>query len=367
MNNAKLWILAEQFEGEILRVSFELLGRATALKEKKGCDVAAIIFGDNLCEDELLKLIACGADYVVAIEAPELKYFDNEAYSKCLLGLIDKHDPEIIIAAATSTGRTMMPYVAMTAHTGLTADCTVLEIDEDGKLLQTRPAIGGNIMATIRTQGFLPQMATVRPHSSKPALPIEGRTGEIIRVAGNEFDLTSNVVRKELVLSDEELLLQEADKVVIVGRGIKRAENIKLVRELCDVLGAALGATRDVVDRGWLSYPHQVGLSGKTISPKLCVSIGVSGAIQQLAGMQTADNIVAINSDPEAQIFKVADIGIVGDLFEVLPVLIASLREGMANPLREGNSLHEGMSNPLHEDVCHSSAKDTEKGSREDV
>ncbi len=337
MINAKLWILAEQFEGEISRVSYELLGRATSLKEKKGCDVAAVIFGDKLSEDELQKLIACGVDYVVAIEAPQLQYFDNEAYSKCMLSLIDKYEPEIIIAAATSTGRTLMPYVAMTAHTGLTADCTVLDIDEEGKLLQTRPAIGGNIMATIRTQGFLPQMATVRPHSSKPAQPVAGRKGEILRINGDKFDLASNVVRKELVLSDEELLLQEADKVVIVGRGIKRAENIQLVRELCDLLGAALGATRDVVDRGWLSYPHQVGLSGKTISPKLCISVGVSGAIQQLAGMQTSENIVVINSDPEAQIFKVADIGIVGDLFEVLPVLINSLREGKISQLREGS------------------------------
>lgn len=337
MNNAKLWILAEQFEGKILKVSYELLGRAKDLSEKKNCLVAAVIFGDNLGDAELQKLVDRGADYVLAIEAPELKYFDNEAYSRCMLEMIDMYEPEIIIAAATSTGRTLMPYVAMTAHTGLTADCTVLDIDEDGKLLQTRPAIGGNIMATIRTQGFLPQMATVRPHSSKPAAPTEGRVGEIIRVDGNDFDLSSNVTRKELVLSSEELQLQEADKVVIVGRGIKRAENIKLIRELCDLLGAALGATRDVVDRGWLSYPHQVGLSGKTIQPKLCVSIGVSGAIQQLAGMQTSENIIAINSDPEAQIFKVADIGMVGDLFEIVPVLIDSLREGNSIQLREKN------------------------------
>ncbi|MDA3797679.1 MAG: electron transfer flavoprotein subunit alpha/FixB family protein [Kiritimatiellae bacterium] len=328
MNNAKLWILAEQFEGEILKVSYELLGRAKDLSKKKNCQVAAVIFGANLGDAELQKLIDRGADFVLAIEAPELKHFDNEAYSRCMLGMIDKYEPEIIIAAATSTGRTLMPYVAMTAHTGLTADCTVLDIDEEGKLLQTRPAIGGNIMATIRTQGFMPQMATVRPHSSKPAAPVEGRVGEIVRVDGNDFDLSSNIKRKELVLSSEELQLQEADKVVIVGRGIKRAENIKLIRELCDLLGAALGATRDVVDRGWLSYPHQVGLSGKTINPKLCVSIGVSGAIQQLAGMQTAENIIAINKDPEAQIFKVADIGMVGDLFEIVPVLIAKLKNG---------------------------------------
>jgi electron transfer flavoprotein alpha subunit len=171
-------------------------------------------------------------------------------------------------------------------------------------------------------------MATVRPHSGRPAVPQSGRGGEIIRIkpAVTNLKSHSSVIGFEAIT--DELLLQDAEKVVIVGRGIKRAENLPLIHELCDILGAALGATRDVVDRGWLSYSHQVGLSGKTINPKLCLSIGVSGAIQQLAGMQTADCIIAVNSDPEAQIFKVADMGIVGDLFEVIPALIAKIKHG---------------------------------------
>lgn len=324
-----VWILSEQFNGQIEIVAFELLNRASSLAEKKKSRLCAVQIGAELPDSELNKLIECGADVVFAVEAPELKDFNPEPYSACLTDLIEKYKPEIIIAAATTTGRTVMPYAAMSAHAGLTADCTELDIEPDtGLLLQTRPAIGGNIMATIKTSECRPQMATVRPHSGRPAVPQLGRTGEIIRIKPEAIRLKSQTKVIGFEAVTDELLLQDAEKVVIVGRGIKRAENLPLIHELCDVLGAALGATRDVVDRGWLSYPHQVGLSGKTINPKLCVSIGVSGAIQQLAGMQTADNIIAINSDPEAQIFKVADIGIVGDLFEVIPALIEKIKNG---------------------------------------
>lgn len=324
-----VWILAEQFNGQLETVAFELLNRAVVLAEKQKSRLCAVQIGATLPDSELNRLIECGADVVFAVEAAELMDFKPEAYAACLTALIEAHKPEIIIAAATTTGRTVMPYTAMMVHAGLTADCTELDVEPDtGLLLQTRPAIGGNIMATIKTPKYRPQMATVRPHSGRPAVAQPGRMGKIIRIKPALTSLKSKTAVIGFEPSSEELLLQDAEKVVIVGRGIKRAENLPLIHELCDVLGAALGATRDVVDRGWLSYPHQVGLSGKTINPKLCVSVGVSGAIQQLAGMQTADNIIAINLDPEAQIFKVADIGIVGDLFDIIPAWIEKINQG---------------------------------------
>ncbi len=326
---SEIWILSEQFAGKLETVSFELLHRAVPLAKKKNSELVAVDLGQPLREEELQRLIAAGANRVITIEAEELKFFSPEAYAACLLKLIEERAPEIIIAAATTYGRTLMPYVAMQARAGLTADCTELDIEsESGLLLQTRPAIGGNIMATIKTPFCRPQMATVRPRSGAPAQPQPGRNGEIIRISPPAALLHSRCRVTGFTPAQDELLLQEADKVVIVGGGIKRPENLPLIHELCHVLEAALGATRDIVDRGWIDYPHQVGLSGKTINPRWCFSIGVSGAIQQLAGMQTAENIVAINSDPEAQIFKVADFGIIGDLFDVVPQLIKRLKHG---------------------------------------
>jgi electron transfer flavoprotein alpha subunit len=324
-----IWILAEQEAGEIKAVSYELLTRGLALAEKSGRKLCAMVFGDNIFESGLNELILRGAERVVAVEDPELKHFLVEPYSVCMLDLIEKYEPEIILAAATSTGRTLMPYVAMNADAGLTADCTELDIEaETGLLLQTRPAIGGNIMATIKCPEHRPQMSTIRPKSTPEAPRQEGRTGEVIRLQAPAEVKNSRVEYKGFEPDNEEIRLQDAEKIVVVGRGIKTEANIKLARELADLLGAALGATREVIDRGWLSYPHQIGLSGKTVTPKLYIGIGVSGAIQHLAGMQTSECIIAINKDPEAQIFHIADFGIVGDLFDVLPVLIEKLKRG---------------------------------------
>ena len=259
---------------------------------------------------------------MLATGAPELEHFLVEPYAACMLKLIQDHRPEVIIAGATSTGRTLMPYVAVRAGAGLTADCTVLDIEpETGNLLQTRPAIGGNILATIKTPDHRPQMATVRPRSTRPAPPVEGRSGEVVRLHPPPELLRSRLRRVGFTPSRDEHALQDADVVVTAGRGIKKAENVPLIQKLADSLDAALGASRDVVDRGWLSYPHQVGLSGKTVAPKLYVAVGVSGSVQHLAGMQTAGTIVAINNDPDAQIFRVADFGIVADLFDAVPLL----------------------------------------------
>ncbi len=323
-----VWILAEQAGGRIQRISHELLTRGRELADKRGADLTAVVFGHDIAEADLAELIDRGADRVIAMEAPQLEHFLVEPYAACLLKLITEHRPEIMIAGATSTGRTLMPYAAVKANAGLTADCTVLDIEpETGNLLQTRPAIGGNILATIKTPRHRPQMATVRPRSTKPAPRESGRTGEVIRLEAPAELLGSRVKRVGFVPNEDTHSLQDADVVVSVGRGIKKGENIKVVAPLVSALDASLGASRDVVDRGWLSYPHQVGLSGKTVTPKLYVALGVSGSIQHLAGMQTSETIVAVNTDPDAQIFKVADVGIIGDLFDVVPVLVEKLKK----------------------------------------
>ena len=317
-----VWILAEQHEGRILRISHELLARGRDLADKLGCELTAVVFGKSIREEDLQGLIARGADRVLATEADALEHFLVEPYAACLARLIKQRRPAILIAGATSTGRTLLPYVAIKTDAGLTADCTVLDIEpETGHLLQTRPAIGGNILATIKTPEHRPQMATVRPRSTRPAEPSPVRAGEIERLDAPPELLDSRIARVGHTPLEDENALEDADVVVAVGRGFKKAENLHLGRDLAKYLGAALGASRDVIDRGWLSYPHQIGLSGKTVTPRLYIGVAVSGSIQHLAGMQTAEIIIAINADPEAQLFKVADFGIVGDLFDVLPAL----------------------------------------------
>ncbi len=328
MEHQGVWILAEQSGGRVTRISHELLTRGRDLADKRGTSLTAIIFGCDIPQEDLQGLIDRGADRVIATEAPELADFLPEPYGACMLSLLTEHRPEIVIAGATSTGRTLMPLVAIKAHAGLTADCTVLDIeDETGNLLQTRPAIGGNILATIKTPDHRPQMATVRPRSTRPAAAVEGRTGEIIRRTAPADKLGSRVKRIDFVVNTDEHTIQDADCVVAVGRGIKKADNLALIEQLAATLDAAVGATRDVVDRGWMSYSHQIGLSGKTITPKLYIGLGLSGSVQHIAGMQTADTIIAINEDPEAPIFRVSELGVVGDLFLVAPALTKKLKE----------------------------------------
>ncbi|MHC4561168.1 MAG: electron transfer flavoprotein subunit alpha/FixB family protein [Planctomycetota bacterium] len=328
MEHEGVWILAEQFAGEVLPVSYELLRRGRELADKRNTSLSAMIFGNEIQDEGLQELIERGADRVVATGAPQLADFLIEPYAACMLGVLEEFRPEIILAAATTTGRTLAPYVAVKVHAGLTADCTSLAIEEEtGNLLQIRPAIGGNVLATIKTPEHRPQMATVRPHSTRPADRVEGRTGEVLRRPAPAECLTSRVECLEFIPEQSAHHLEDAERVVSVGRGIKKAENIAVAEELAEVLDAAVGASREVVDRGWLSYPHQVGLSGKTVTPQLYIAVGVSGAIQHLAGMQTSENIVAVNTDPDAQIFHVADVGIVGDLFEVIPALTEHLKK----------------------------------------
>ncbi len=322
-----VWTIAEQSKGKIREVSFELLSRGRKLADKMDTKLCSVLLGSNVSDEMLQELIFRGADEVYFIDDPRLEDFIVETHSKVVSDLIKTYNPHSILAAATSSGRTLMPYVAIQVSTGLTADCTELDIEEGtNHLLQTRPAIGGNIMATIKTPSHHPQMATVRPKSSRP-LPIDkSREGRIVRLELKDELVDDRVkmvgFRKDI---EEFVNIEEAEVVIAGGKGMKKQENFSLLRDLAKHFDGVLGASRDAVDRGWLPYPHQVGLSGKTISPKLYICAGVSGSIQHLAGIKTSEYIVAINQDQDANIFQLADFGIVGNLFEVIPRINARL------------------------------------------
>lgn len=323
-------VLGEQRDGKIQNVTFELLTRGRALADELQCQLGCILLGDAI--EGLEEVVQRGADKVFHIKSPALGNFLPKPYTNAICQLIEEEKPEIIVAAATTTGRTIMPLVAAKANTGLTADCTELTIDPESKiLLQTRPAIGGNIMATIKTPNHRPQMATVRPKSAKPAPIDPNRQGEVVV---KEYDGALFITPEKFLAyikdTTQEVSIEEADIIVAGGKGMKNAEGFRMVEELARLLGAGVGATRDAVELGWTTYPHQIGLSGKTVSPKLYIALGLSGKIQHLAGMQTADVVVAVNKDPEAQIFKVADFGIVGDVFEVVPMLLDAVKKAKA-------------------------------------
>jgi electron transfer flavoprotein alpha subunit len=274
-------------------------------------------------------LISRGADNVFLVEAEELENFQDEPYTNILVELIQRYKPEIFLCGATSIGRALISRVAVKIKTGLTADCTGLDIDLSKKiLLQTRPAFGGNIMATIITPNHRPQMATVRHKVFEEAKPDRNRRGRIIKENFEKRFLFSRTRLLDIVEEITEIKnLSEADIIVSGGRGLQRGENFKLIEDLAKVLDGAVGASRAAVDSGWISYSHQVGQTGRTVCPKLYIAVGISGQIQHLVGMQSSKVIVAINKDPYAPIFKVATYGIVGDLFEVLPFLTRRLKE----------------------------------------
>jgi electron transfer flavoprotein alpha subunit len=327
-----VWTLAEQHEGRLKVVSFELLSRGRSLADKRGVKLFSILIGPTLADEILKELIHRGADEVIVVQDEALRYFCSETYSAVLESLIKDYKPEIFLAAATSTGRTLMPYTAVKVHAGLTADCTGLDIEEEtGYLLQTRPAIGGNIMATIKTPDHRPQMATVRPRSSRPMEKDPKREGQVIRFTlGDTLPgggllpvLKERRTKVKTYRRDETGFanLEEAEVIIAGGRGLKKGDNFAALRDIAKCLGGEVGATRDAVDRGWISYPHQVGLSGKTVSPKLYMGLGISGAIQHMAGIKTSETIVSINIDPDANLHKIADLAIVGDAFAVLDEL----------------------------------------------
>lgn len=323
-----VWVFCEYRKNSLAPVSQELLGIGRTLADSRGVVLSAVIIGSEI-GDTAQQLIGYGADVVYKVEHAELEPFTEDRYTKIMTRLIQKHRPEIVLAGATAIGRSFIPGVATALDAGLTADCTGLEIRrEDGALLQTRPAFGGNIMATIECPRSRPQMATVRPKVMKSRDFDASRAGEVVDIEPTSEELQSRVTVVESVTAQQgNVNIQESDILISGGRGLESEKGFELIRRLAEVLGADVSASRAVVDAGWIPYPHQVGQTGKTVAPKLYVACGISGAVQHVAGMQSAEAIVAINRDENAPIFDVADFGIVGDISEIIPKLITKIEE----------------------------------------
>lgn len=318
-----VWVFAEQRAGHLLGVVLELLNEGKSIATQLGEPLACVLLGDEV--DHLSQeLIEYGADQVYLAKAPQLKDYRDDLYAQVLEHLAREYRPTIFLIGGTTNGRSLAPRVATQLRTGLTADCTGFALDEEGNLLQTRPAFGGNLMATIRCPHNRPQMATVRPKVFQVPTRQPGRRGEEIRVDLPPLEPWARILE---IVHEESLgpNLGEANIVVAGGRGLGSVEKFRLVEELAKALGGAVGASRAVVDAGWVSYPHQVGQTGRTVAPKLYIACGISGAIQHLVGMQSAETIVAINRDPDAPIFSVATYGIVGEVEEIIPALIREI------------------------------------------
>lgn len=321
-----VWVFAEQREGNLLNVSIELLGEGKKIAEELDTELTAVLLGnnvDNLAE----KLVKYGADNVLYGNSELLEVYTTDGYTKVICDLIEEKKPEILLIGATNIGRDLGPRISSRVHTGLTADCTRLEVDlENRRLLQTRPAFGGNLMATIICPNHRPQMATVRPGVMEKGKYDENRKGNIEKF---EPSLTEKDIRARVIetvkAKKAEVKLEEANIIVAGGRGLGDAKGFKLIEDLAERLGGVVGASRATVDAGWIDQDHQVGQTGKTVRPTVYIACGISGAIQHLAGMQDSDLIIAINKDKDAPVFKVADYGIVGDVYEVIPELLDGL------------------------------------------
>lgn len=326
-----IWIYAEYRNGRLAPVTRELLGEGRRLANARGTSLAAVLLTDrSSTEDGDLsdELISYGADTVYLAEDPLFGEFHEDVYAAVLADMAGKYKPEIILAGATAIGRSFIPRVAATLKTGLTADCTKLEIQEDGSLLQSRPAFGGNVMAAVLCPGTRPQMATVHPSVMSPAKADPHRNGEVVSFAVSARSMVSGVkVNRFVALDNEGVNLNEADIVVAGGRGMENEEGFRLVEELAGVLGGAVAASRAAVDNGWISSSRMVGQTGQTVRPKVYIACGISGAIQHTVGMQSAETIIAINRDPEAPVFDIATYGVVGDAFEILPKLIENIKK----------------------------------------
>ena len=322
-----VWVFCEQKKGVIQSISFELLGEGRKLADKLGVKLCAVLLGSGM-EAVAAELGERGADKVYLVDHPALKSYQDDPYTEVLVRLAEEYKPEAILCGATTIGRSLVSRVAIKIDAGLTADCTELDIDpKERLLLQTRPAFGGNIMATIITPNHRPQMATVRHKVMKEAAIDKTRKAEVIKKNYPEEVFSSRTRLLDIVEEiGETVNLSEADIIVSGGRGLGGKEGLALVSELAKVLGGAVGASRSAVDADWIPYSHQVGQTGKTVCPKLYIACGISGQIQHLIGMQSSKVIVAINKDPDAPIFKVATYGIVGDVFEILPALTREFR-----------------------------------------
>jgi len=323
-----VWVFCEQKKGVVQSVAYELIGEGRKLADKLGSKLCAVLLGENV-KERVKELYHRGADVVYLVDSPHLKYYQDDPYSKVLVELVNEFRPEIILTGATIIGRSLISRVAVKINTGLTADCTGLDIDpKDKLLLQTRPAFGGNIMATIVTPNHRPQMSTVRHKVMQEAGVDKSRKGILIEKEYTDKILSTRTKLIDIVEEMEETVnLTEADIIISGGRGVGSPENFSVIRDLALVLGGAVGASRSAVDADWIPYSHQVGQTGKTVCPKIYIACGISGQIQHLIGMQSSKIIVAINKDPDAPIFKVATYGIVGDLFQVVPALTKKFKQ----------------------------------------
>ena len=335
MSDRKIWVYIEQEDGKAHQVSWELLGAANRLTaELEGSEVEGVLLGHNVAHIAK-EAYRYGARRVYLIDDPVLEKYRNLPYAVGASQLVEKYHPEIFLVGATILGRDLAGSIATRIRTGLTADCTELAIDGNKKILAaTRPTFGGNLMATILCQTKRPQMATVRPRVLPLPAPLPKANGELIThlLEMKEEDIPVKVVR--FIPSEVQFNIEYADVIVSGGRGVGGSDGFKLLQELADWLGGVVGASRPVVDAGWLPHEHQVGQTGKTVRPKLYIAAGISGAVQHRVGMSGADFILAINTDPNAPIFQIADLAIVGDLYEVIPELIEQVktaRQGAAH------------------------------------
>ena len=334
-----VYVFAQQVDNELSGIAFELLGKAKELAADLSTDVTAVLIGSGV-KGLVDQLAEYGADKVIVVDDPELKEYRTEPYAHALASVINEYKPEIVLVGATAIGRDLGPRVSARVATGLTADCTVLEIGDfpinpvpnqeqkHNQLLMTRPAFGGNTIATIACPDNRPQMATVRPGVMQKIDPIAGAKAEVIEynpgfTPNNKYVEILDVVKE---LSDT-VDIMDAKILVSGGRGVGSAENFKILQDLADVIGGTVSCSRAVVDNGWLPKELQVGQTGKTVRPNVYFAIGISGAIQHTAGMEESDIIVAINKDETAPIFDVADYGIVGDLNKIVPKLTEELKK----------------------------------------
>lgn len=327
-----VYVLAEQRDGELQKVGIELIGKARELADNLGQQVVGVILGSGIKEKAQI-LIEHGADEVIVVDHPMLAEYVTEPYAKALYQVIKECDPEIVLYGASSIGRDLAPRVSARVHTGLTADCTGLAIDPETKLLlMTRPAFGGNIMATIVCENHRPQMATVRPGVMQ-ALPKDAnRKGEIKEIKVELTDADMNVKVREVIKQKHKAAdITEAKILVAGGRGIGSAQGFDMLRELADVLGGEIASSRANVDAGWIEKDRQVGQTGKTVRPNLYIACGISGAIQHVAGMEGSDVIISINKNTTSPIFDVSDLGVVGDVKVILPKLTEAIKKVKAD------------------------------------
>jgi len=323
-----IWVFAEQLEGRLASVTLELIGEAKKLASSLNVPVSAVLLGDNV-ENMISTLFAYGVDTIYLIDNPVYHFYRAETYRKAFCYLVEKYRPEILLMGATTTGRDLAGAVATTLKTGLTADCTALEIDPDTKiLLASRPAFGGNIMATIVCIDHRPQMATVRPKVMKNIAPDFNRTGLVIR---ETFEIEENslktIVLEIVKYKAENIKLEDANIIVSGGRGIQNEVGVQLMNELATVLGGVVAGSRGAVEKNLVEHNQQVGQTGKTVAPKLYFAFGISGAIQHTVGIQGAETIIAVNTDPECNMMKMATYSIAGDALKILPKLIAEFKK----------------------------------------